>query len=719
MRPKPAQLSVIAVAALAIVAVAAAMLLAGGNPAQATTAATLAPDSGDGIDLRPMQFDPTPEPTATPTPRTHAAPEPCPGETGNDNAQAAPAVDSGHIALFDVWWNTEELELTNSSCPPTVEHGEEDVRSPSSINIDETIIHIPSTAMVDLSAANTPYPKSKYRDLWTADDRENPNGDGDRMVWALPACPDSPATTPLCLSFSAALLNDADWDGVIVYHVDHVHQTDIDKQDPRYVLVYDVTDDGDVLRWDSSDARHSQMLVTPGGYDRPKWFFTSRGTYQFQVHITGVTEQNSTKLGGLDPISTELSVNSDVREYTIHVGAEADLGVSVTAVPSVSTDTSYDPGDNVTITVTATNAGPDEAEKTKVDVSLPEGLVPPVDGMPYPSQATKGAYADGVWTIGSMCNPTVPANTESTPPEPECPQAATLTITAKVKEGTRGTQQKVKATISATETLHIKEISRDSNGNPVKNAQGDYVLVDQSYDVAVPDPVSGNDMDMVTVTVTSIPNVDPTIVIMCSVIEFSKPGTKVCDPVKTTDPNTGDTLTYGLIGEGKEHFAVQSITGGAQIVVAQGASINYATRQSYALTLTVSDGKDQHGNDDSGKPTAVDDSVDVMIQVLDFTVSLSADGTDLSVGDDVTFTITLENPPVPVNELKYYWATRNPEPGSEFEGLGGDGNPGTITAEGVRAQTLVYRIQFYYLVGSNETGTTNSEEITVTWSNSN
>ncbi len=688
MRPKPAQLSVIAVAALAIVAVAALMLLAGGNPAQATTT-TFNP--GDHVVPEQGGGNPPPEPTPRTFPPQPACPE-----------VAAPAVDSGHIALFDVWWNPDELELTNSSCPPTVEHGEEDVRSPSSINIEETVIHIPSTAKVDLSAANTPYPKSEYPDLWTADDRENPNGDGDRMVWALPACPDSPATTPLCLSFSAALLNDADWDGVIVYHVDHVHQTDIDKQDPRYALVYDVTDDGNVIRWDSSDARHSQMLVPAGGYDRPMWFFTSRGAYQFQVHITGVTEQDSTELGGLDPISEDLSVNSDVREYTIHVGAEADLGVTATMTPANPT-----PGNDVTITLTASNAGPDTAPGTKVAVTLPDGLTyKPTTG------ATKVSHdsSTGIvtWTVGDLA---VTRDGERragiVPP--------TQTITATVDAGTRGETLEVNATISATETLHIKEIARDENGAPRKNDQGEYVLVDQSYDVAVPDPVSGNNTldPPVTVTVPSIPNVDPTIVIMCSVIEFSKPGTKVCDPVKTTDPNTGDTLTYGLTGEGHEHFAVQSVTGGAQIVVAQGANIVYRANP-YALTLTVSDGKDQHGNDDA----SVDDSIDVMIQVLDFTVSLSADGTDLSVGDDVTFTITLENPPVPVNELKYYWATRNPDE-SEFEGIGGDGNPGTITAEGVRAQTLVYRIQFYYLVGTTETGTTNSEEITVTWSNSN
>ena len=199
MRPKPAQLSVIAVAALAIVAVAAVMLLAGGNPAQATSAATsaVAPDdSGGGIHLRPMQDEE--EDRQHPNSNTPMSRELFP-RSRPDPAVAAPVVDSGHIALFDVWWNPDELELTNSSCPPRVHvpEGEDTMetdagsteRSPSSINIAETVIHIPNSAKVNLNDSHTPYPKEKYPKLWTADDAENPNGDGDRMVWALPACP--------------------------------------------------------------------------------------------------------------------------------------------------------------------------------------------------------------------------------------------------------------------------------------------------------------------------------------------------------------------------------------------------------------------------------------------------------------------------------------------------------------------------------------------------
>ena len=232
------------------------------------------------------------------------------------------------------------------------------------------------------------------------------------------------------------------------------------------------------------------------------------------------------------------------------------------------------------------------------------------------------------------------------------------------------------------------------------------------------DPDTENNDGDASVTVTSIPNTAPIVSTMCSVIEFSKPGTKVCDPVKVKESDTGDTLTYGLVGEGAGHFTVQSVTGGAQIVVAQGASIEYDDDEeadnSYDLFLTVSDGKDEHGNDDA----SVDESIHVTINVLEFIVSLSADKTEPSVGETVTFTIALENPPVPVNELSYYWATRNPEPGSEFEGVGGDGNPGTRSVLSNSEETLVYRIQFFYLVDNNEIGTTNSQEITVTWSNS-
>ena len=125
----------------------------------------------------------------------------------------------------------------------------------------------------------------------------------------------------------------------------------------------------------------------------------------------------------------------------------------------------------------------------------------------------------------------------------------------------------------------------------------------------------------------------------------------MCDPVTVKDPNAGDTLTYGLTGDGANHFAAQSVDGGVKVVVAQGANLQQVAGQSLALNLTVSDGKDTNGNVDP----SVDDSIAVMIDVLDFTVSLTPSSTSVRVGQSVTFTVAVENSPVPVNQLWYIW----------------------------------------------------------------
>ena len=713
MRPKPAQLSVIAVAALAIVAVTAAILLSGGNPAQADTSTLdgvsgghLAQDRPSGQSPPPPPDptpEPTPEPTATPTPRTHATPEPCPGETGNPNTAAAPAVDSGHIALFDVWWNTEELELTNSSCPPTVRHvpaqgsaAASDVRTESSINIEETVIHIPSTAKVALTEAK--YPKAKFKKLWDADDAENPNGSGDGYVWALPACPPdgNPATNGLCLSFSAALLNDADWTGNIVYHVDHVHQTDIDKQDPRYVLAFEVPDDETatpyVPLWNSQDARRSEMGVAPGGYHRPMWFFTSRGAYQFQVHITGEPDQTHA-----DPVSKDPSVNSDVREYTIHVGAEADLGVTATMTPA-----NPSPGNEVTITLTASNAGPDTAPGTKVEVNLPEGLTYS-SHVPADDDFTE---SEGIrtWDAGSLAQDA----------------SKTLTITARVDEGTRGETLEVEATISATETLHIKEIVRDENGEPQRDPKtGGYQLVDQAYPVAVPDPVSGNNTldPAVTVTVPSIPNVDPMFKVTRSVPENSAAGTNVGDPIKVKEPNAGDTLTYTLTGNGAGKFTASSVEGGTQIAVAQGATINYEDAASYELVLCVSDGEDERGNNDA----SVDQCNALSINIEDdssevLAITLTADRTSQVVNAHVNFTWRVTSSPVASDRLSYLWKEKNYYPADPEDRVldHSPTSPKRVTYG--RAAQRDYFIDVWDRDGGDE-GPSASQYVRITWTN--
>ena len=729
MRPKPAQLSVMAVAALAIVAVAAAMLLAGGNSAQATTAATLAPDSGGG------RLPPLPQETGT---STHATPEPCPGETGNDNTEAAATVDSGHYALFDVWWNDDEGELTNTSCPPTVVHVPEtpasgldpaiparDERSASNINIAKTVIHIPNSAKIDLSAPGNPYTQAKYPELWAADDLENrdTNGDGtfdgvgDRLVWALPACP--PDGTPaapedggLCLSFSAALLNAADWDGNIEYHLDHVHQIDIDKQDPRYTLGYDVPDAGTLIPyealWNSANARVAVMPVAAGEYERPMWFFTSRGTYELQVHIRGNPNRpTAPQISGPEPIGVEESVTSDMREYTIHVGAEADLSVDVMAMPE-----SPAPGDLVTITLAASNAGPEDAPSVKVDVALPDDL----EYVSHePTTATFAEIPDDDSSNDEESENTCPCDEPEFEPThtwslgaPLAKDASqTLAIKARVAQGTRGQDLTVKATISATETVVITE-SKDGQ------------KVAQEYDVLVLDTDPENDMDTVTITVATIPNVDPMFRVTRSIDEDSTTDSPVGDPVVAHDPDN-DPLEYWLTGPEAAGFKVNDQ---GQISLAGCGVLDYETKASYNFVLNVSDKKDADGNSDDPKKPVVDHYIGVLVQVGDVQgaddvapnpgIGLSWDAQGNTVPNEriVTFTARPQNFVCGLN-LAYSWWRQDPGAPGWIEQEAGGGN--TYSTAHAGPATWEFQARISYQDDQGATRTVSSAPVSITW----
>ena len=698
-----------AVALAALLMTLLAVTLTAGQAQATTTSTTIAP-SGDDNPIPQQQGQ-----AATPTPAPHKTPEACPGQTGNTNEKVAAVVDSGYYALFDVWWNDDEGELTNTVCPPEVEfvpavrRGNRIItparvdRSPSNINIlaePPTIIHIPRSARVDLSTSTT-YTQTNYPDLWDADSKENrPNpkgtpvpGKGDRIVWALPACPDSPTTDGLCLSFSAALLNSADWkaESKIEYHLDHVHQIDIDKQDPRYTLAYDIPAGGATSAleaiWDSSDAKVAVMKVTPGEYDRPTWFFTDRGTYELQVHIRG--EPNTTKD---DPVSSDESVTSDVREYILHVGAEADLGVTTVVAPESTSPSSGDTVRSVTVTITASNSGPDTSEKTKVDVALPEGLT-------YSSHSTAtGTYANGVWSIGELAV----TNDDNTATNDDSP---TLTITATVDAETHGKTLAASATISATETVAITEGTEDGGKEVV------------TYHVPVPDPTPGNNTASGTTTVARDANVNPMFVVIRTVAENSY-GVNLGDPVPVL-PGDGDTLKYKLTGVGESNFKATAVAGGAQLSVADSANLNYEDAHSYHLMLEVSDGKDADGNDDNW---ASDDAIPVRINITDvpneqMSVTLSVDQTTRRLNSLGYLTARVISP-LPTANLTFsvYAANHGVENRDVFEGL---------TAGHIRSITYdlfpVTRGYTYYVTYYNsaigEESKIGSNEVLVEWTN--
>jgi len=310
MIQKRAQISVIAVAALAVFAVAAVMLLAGGGgPAQAENTATLATDGGGGIDLRPLQ--------------QAATPEPCPRKQSPASTPAH-VVTSGHYALFDVYWDDVDLVLVNNPCPPTVTYPtdplDSTIRHTPNVNIGETVFHIPNSFRKTLydpnaptSGAGTPtptppYAESAYPELWAAER----NGDNDGKVWVVPA-----NGGDLRLGFSTDLLGRRDWQDEVQFELQTVRQPGIAPADRGHVFLYteddnDSSTDDPVLTWITANVDSNKLEIYPNGYEYRDWFFTRPGTYVLSVRAKGHP--------GYDLDVAENTVTSEVVQYTFHVG---------------------------------------------------------------------------------------------------------------------------------------------------------------------------------------------------------------------------------------------------------------------------------------------------------------------------------------------------------------------------------------------------------------
>ena len=93
------------------------------------------------------------------------------------------------------------------------------------------------------------------------------------------------------------------------------------------------------------------------------------------------------------------------------------------------------------------------------------------------------------------------------------------------------------------------------------------------------------------------------------VAENSTGGHIIGDPVGATDPDTGELLTYTLSGDDADSFTVGLRSGRIAVGL---VDLNYeAEKNTYTLTLNVSDRKDDDGNAD----TEVDASIQVNITV--------------------------------------------------------------------------------------------------------
>ena len=170
--------------------------------------------------------------------------------------------------------------------------------------------------------------------------------------------------------------------------------------------------------------------------------------------------------------------------------------------------------------------------------------------------------------------------------------AATTTVTAPLNNG------------SDTVSI-IKGADTYASGDPVPLDVGSNVIAVEVTRLA--DPLTPH---IYTVTVTRAPNAPPVFgegaTTTRGVVENTAAGVDIGDPVAATDADN-DTLTYALDAAGAESFDIDVSSGQLQT----NAGLDYETRDSYRVTVSVSDGVDANGDPDE----TTDNTITVTILV--------------------------------------------------------------------------------------------------------
>ena len=125
-----------------------------------------------------------------------------------------------------------------------------------------------------------------------------------------------------------------------------------------------------------------------------------------------------------------------------------------------------------------------------------------------------------------------------------------------------------------------------------------------SYTVVVT-VTDGSSIDTITVTidvtdVNEVPVIGADVETVLSIPENTASGVNIGGTLPASDPDDGDTLTYSLGGTDAAAFSIVETSGQLQTK----SALDYETKNTYAVTITVSDG-------------ALTDSVDITINVLD------------------------------------------------------------------------------------------------------
>ena len=133
------------------------------------------------------------------------------------------------------------------------------------------------------------------------------------------------------------------------------------------------------------------------------------------------------------------------------------------------------------------------------------------------------------------------------------------------------------------------------------------------------------------------------------VAEDATGGAAIGATVAASDSDTGDTLTYGLIGDDAGSFSIDASTG--QISLGSDTVLDYEARSSYSVTVQVRDSKDADDNAD----TAWDAYIAVTANVTNVDEEGIVDLTMTTPEENVALSATITDPDGNVSNLFWQW----------------------------------------------------------------
>ena len=312
-------------------------------------------------------------------------------------------------------------------------------------------------------------------------------------------------------------------------------------------------------------------------------------TIDVTINVTDVNENRA------PAFNTSASTTRSIAENT---ASGVNIGSPVTA-------TDADTGNTLTYTLSGTDAA-------MFSIVSTSGQLKTRAALNYESKASYSVKVDV--SDGNGGSDSIPVTISVTDVN-EAPSFANSTATRSIAENTAANTN-IGSSVSATDpdddTLTYTLGGADAAAFSIVSTSGQLqtkAALDHetkaSYSVTVTATDGGNLSDTTTViiSVTDVneaPNFATTTATR-SVAENTAANTNIGSAVSATDPDTGDTLTYTLGGRDASSFSIVSTSGQLQT----RAALNYETKTSHSVTISVSDGE------------GGTDTIDVTINVTD------------------------------------------------------------------------------------------------------